>query len=126
MSDLLRKKTKPNKLLNRGQQITPNTTFSLDDVTSNSDGKQPVVETPAAKEVQTKTRTSKVQAATTTVRVSSSTKEKLNALVTMGIADSVDNLLEILIEEYESAYLTKEEKKQYSLILEIYAAKKKK
>ncbi|OAH58646.1 hypothetical protein AWH48_16750 [Domibacillus aminovorans] len=126
MSDLLRKKTKPNKLLNRGQQITPNTTFTLDDVTSKSESKQPVTEAPAQKELETRTRTNKVQATTTTVRVSTPTKEKLNALVTMGIADSVDNLLEILIEEYESTYLTKEEKKQYSLILEIYAAKKKK
>jgi hypothetical protein len=124
MSDLLKKK--PNKLLNRGKQITPNTTFSLDNETNENDTKQPAQEMLEKKELEIKTRSTKGQTTTTTVRVSTPTKEKLNALVTMGIADSVDHLLEILIEEYESTYLTKNEKKQYSLILDIYASKKKK
>lgn len=125
MSDLLRKKTKPNKLLNRGQKITPTTTFSL---ANEGSGGQPVQEAPTKKEAETKSRARKApaQAGSTTVRVSNSVKEKLNALVTLGISNSVDSLLEILIDEYESAYLTKEEKKQYSLILEIYASKNKK
>lgn len=122
MSDLLRKKTKPNKLLNRGQKITPTTTFSLTDEISSP----PVQETPASKEAETRASKAQAKTASTTVRVSAPIKEKLNALVTMGIAGSVDSLLEILIEEYESAYLTKEEKKQYALILDIYASKKKK
>ncbi|OMP66326.1 DUF5388 domain-containing protein [Domibacillus epiphyticus] len=122
MSDLLKKK--PNKLLNRGKQITPATTFSLDnDIKTREPVKE--AETTPKKMPETKTR-STAASSTTTVRVSMSTKEKLNALVTMGTADSVDSLLEILIEEYHSTYLTKDEKKQYSLILDIYASKKKK
>lgn len=119
MSDLLKKK--PNKLLNRGKQITPNTTFSLD----NDSYEKPKItlepKEPEKKEIQTK----RVHPGTTTVRVSTTTKEKLNGLVTLGIAESVDSLLEILVEEYQSNYLTKEQKKQYSLILDIYASRKK-
>ncbi|MCP3764647.1 hypothetical protein NLX67_20105 [Domibacillus sp. A3M-37] len=120
MSDLLKKK--PSKLLNRGKQITPNTTFSLDNENSKPVNTVPVPE-PEKKEIAAKTK--KVQPGTTTVRVSTTTKERLNGLVTLGIAESVDSLLEILVEEYQTNYLTKEQRKQYSLILDIYASRKK-
>ncbi|MCI2255329.1 hypothetical protein L2D08_13225 [Domibacillus sp. PGB-M46] len=119
MSDLLKKK--PNKLLNRGKQITPNTTFSLDNDSFN----KPSIATDPTPPEKKETQTKRVQPGTTTVRVSTTTKEKLNGLVTLGIAESVDSLLEILVEEYQSNYLTKEQKKQYSLILDIYASRKK-
>ncbi|WP_050184233.1 DUF5388 domain-containing protein [Domibacillus robiginosus] len=119
MSDLLKKK--PNKLLNRGKQITPNTTFSLD----NDNFEKPKLATETKQLEKKETQTKRVQPGTTTVRVSTTTKEKLNGLVTLGIAESVDSLLEILVEEYQSNYLTKEQKKQYSLILDIYASRKK-
>ena len=118
MSDLLKKK--PNKLLNRGKQITPNTTFSLD-----NDNTKPVNTVPVSEKKELPAKTKKVHSGTTTVRVSTTTKEKLNGLVTLGIAESVDSLLEILVEEYQSNYLTKEQRKQYSLILDIYASRKK-
>lgn len=118
MSDLLKKK--PNKLLNRGKQITPNTTFSLENESRNE-----VKASPEPEKKETAPTTKKVHPGTTTVRVSTTTKEKLNGLVTLGIAESVDSLLEILVEEYQSNYLTKEQKKQYSLILDIYASRKK-
>ncbi|MET1032148.1 DUF5388 domain-containing protein [Domibacillus tundrae] len=118
MSDLLKKK--PSKLLNRGKQITPNTTFSLDNENS-----KPVNTVPEPEKKEMAAKTKKVQPGTTTVRVSTTTKERLNGLVTLGIAESVDSLLEILVEEYQTNYLTKEQRKQYSLILDIYASRKK-
>lgn len=114
MSDLLRKK---NKLLERGAPIVPERVFTMDDL--NTVSKDPVEEKKPAKK-NTRTTAEK----TTTVRVSAATKNKLNAMVTVGIADTVDQLTDVLIDEYISNILSKEEKKQLNIVLDLYKTKK--
>lgn len=113
MSDLLRKKPKK---IERSPTVTPKTTFSVNDLPQQS--KEEVI-------VEKKAAPSKlgVTEKTTTVRVSVSMKNKLNALVTMGIADTVDQLTDVLIDEYVTNILSKDEKKQLEIILDLYKSK---
>lgn len=112
MSDLLRKKTKK---IERSPTVTPKTTFSVSDLPQ-----QP-------KEVEVEKKVSPAKPAvvekTTTVRVSVAMKNKLNAMVTMGIADTVDQLTDVLIDEYVTNILSKDEKKQLEIILDLYKSK---
>ena len=112
MSDLLKRKPKK---IERSQTVTPRTTFSLNDLPE-----QPKEEIVEKKVSKPKTL---VAEKTTTVRVSVAMKNKLNALVTMGIADSVDQLTDVLIDEYVNNILSKDEKKQLEIILDLYKSK---
>lgn len=113
MSDLLKRKPKK---IEKGVTVTPKTTFTLDELPEPS--KAPVIEkTPAAK---VKPRQPEK---TTTVRVSVPMKNKLNAMVTMGLADSVDQLTDLVVDEYISNILTKDQKKQLDIIYEMYNRK---
>lgn len=113
MSNLLNKNSKK-KLLERGPQITPSTSFKLDEVESTvteiskQPGKKKVV--PPEKKV-------------TSVRVKKSTRDKLNALVSLNKADTIDELIEIMIEEYSSVHITKDEKKQFEIVMDLYKSK---
>ncbi|MBM7580825.1 DUF5388 domain-containing protein [Jeotgalibacillus terrae] len=115
MSDLLRKKNKP--ILDRGNSIKPKTTFNLEEAKDT----KPVTE--SAGTIREPAR-KKPASTSTTVRVSAMNKDKLNALVTLGVADNVDNLVDILMDEYVTSILSKDEKKQYSMILDVYNLKK--
>ena len=113
MSNLLNKSSKK-KLLERGPQITPSTSFKLDEVESTVTElpKQPVKkkEVPPEKKV-------------TSVRVKKSTRDKLNALVSLNKADTIDELIEIMIDEYSSVHITKDEKKQFEIVMNLYKSK---
>lgn len=115
MSDLLRKKPKK---IERSPTVTPKTTFSLQDLPQ-------IPEQPKEKVTEKKYSPAKPAAPekTTTVRVSVAMKNKLNALVTMGVADTVDQLTDVLIDEYVTNILSKDEKKQLEIILDLYKSK---
>ncbi|WP_052131613.1 DUF5388 domain-containing protein [Planococcus sp. CAU13] len=112
MSDLLRKKPKK---IERSPTVTPKTTFSVNDLPKNPKEEVPEKKVTPAKPI--------VAEKTTTVRVSVAMKNKLNALVTMGIADTVDQLADVLIDEYVTNILSKDEKKQLEIILDLYKSK---
>lgn len=116
MSDLLRKKPKK---IERSPTVTPKTTFSVNDLPQ-----QPVKQ-EKEEVAEKKFSPSKPAGAekTTTVRVSVAMKNKLNALVTMGIADTVDQLTDVLIDEYVTNILSKDEKKQLEIILDLYKSR---
>lgn len=108
------------KLLDRGPKITPAQEFTLDAMDTketkvNSGEPEPL---KIVKEVPKKARQS-----TTTVRVEKLTRSKLNALVQMGKAESVDVLVDILIDEYVNHQLLKDEKKTYDIILNVLRKK---
>lgn len=118
MSDLLRKK-EPGKI-QRSQTVVPKNTFNIKDVESPKEQEKTPVSTSK------KTVNSNVVAEkSTTVRVNMSTKNKLNALVTLGIASTVDDVTDLLINDYISNILTKDERKQFEIIFELYKSKTK-
>lgn len=107
MSDLLNQKRKSPRL-ERPAEVKPQKTFDIKSIES----------TPEEKTIKAKKRT-------TTVRVSQDMKDKLNALVTLGVADSVDATVDILYDEYVNNILDKEERKQLKMMQEIYNKKSK-
>ena len=116
MSDLL--KRKPPGLIERSQTAVPKNTFSIKDLETNNE--------PDKTSVPKKSTNSNVIVEkSTTVRVNMSTKNKLNALVTIGIAPTVGDVIDLLINDYQSNILTKDEKKQYDIIFELYRSKTK-
>lgn len=119
MSDLL--KRKPPGLIERSQTAVPKNTFSIKDLETN-------MEPDKTEEVVSKkpVNTTNVNAEkSTTVRLNRSTKNKINALVTLGIASTVDDVTDLLINDYISNILTKDERKQFEIIFELYKSKSK-
>ncbi|OHX51647.1 DUF5388 domain-containing protein [Planococcus faecalis] len=113
MSNLLNKNSKK-KLLDRGPQIQPTAPFKLDDV-------EPVVQVEPEKIVKKKPTSSEKKESS--VRVKKSTRNKLNALVSLNKADTIDDLIEIMFDEYFSVHVTKDEKKQFDMIMDLYKSK---
>lgn len=105
------------KLLDRGPKIAPVQEFTLEDI----DTKISSVETEPLKIVKEKPK--KIKQSTTTVRVEKLTRSKLNALVQMGKAESVDLLVDILIDEYVNHQLLKDEKKTFDILLNVLRKK---
>lgn len=116
MSNLLNKNSKK-KLLERGPQISPANQFKLEAVEQN----ESLINEPT-KKVETKKVVS-TEKKVTSVRVKKSTRDKLNALVSLNKADTIDELLEIMIDEYLSANILKDEKKQFDMVVELYKSK---
>lgn len=115
MSDLL--KRKPRKI-EKGVTVKPQSTFSLNELSAEA------VQDPAPeKKKPTPTPTKPPVRQTTTVRVSVAMKDKMNAMVTMGIADSVDQLTDLAFDEYISNILTKDQRKQLEIIYDLYKNK---
>ena len=120
MSDLLRKKT-PGKI-QRSQNVVPKNTFNINELEPNKELKIEHDTTPAIN----KTKNSNViTEKSTTVRVGMNTKNKLNALVTLGIAQTVDDVTDLLINDYLTNILTKDERKQFEIIFQLYKSKAK-
>lgn len=116
MSNLLNKNPRK-KLLERGPQISPANQFKLEAVEQTE---------PVVPEVEKKPETKKVtppEKKVTSVRVKKSTRDKLNALVSLNKADTIDELLEIMIDEYLSANILKDEKKQFDIVMNLYKSK---
>lgn len=120
MSDLLRKK-QPGKI-QRSQTVVPKNTFNIKELETVKENVPETVTTPAPK---TATVSNLVAEKSTTVRVNMTTKSKLNALVTLGIAPNVDEVTDLLINDYLTNILTKDERKQFEIILGLYKKKMK-
>lgn len=114
MSNLLNNSSKK-KLLNRGPQITPATEFKLDESITST-----LPKSQGNEKINTLIKNDKK---ITSVRVRKSTQKQLNALVNINKADSVDQLIEIMLDEYKSNNLVKEEKKQFDLIMDLLNSK---
>lgn len=120
MSNLLSNNSRKKKLLDRGPKITPAQEFTLTDIDT-KETEVSSVEPEPLKIVKDKPK--KVKQSTTTVRVEKLTRSKLNALVQMGKAETVDVLVDILIDEYVNHQLLKDEKKTYDILLNILRKK---
>lgn len=107
MSNLLQPKK---KLLNRGPKIEPAKTFSLEEV-------EKVAEQPQ-EEPKKVGRPRTVTDEITSVRISKSTRSKLNALVQMGKASNADMMINELIEQYVSSSLTDDDSRIFNIISE--------
>lgn len=115
MADLLKRTPKKSECK---QTVTPRTIVSTVNLLEPT--KEDVVEKNVSKTNSPLTKKN------TTVRVSFAVKNKLNALVIMGVADSVDRLIDILIDEYVNNILSENKEKQLELLLDIYKNKKNK
>ena len=110
MSNLLNNNKPKKKLLDRGPKIMPAQEFKLEDATAD------VQEQPAQAEPAKKRNTA---AQITSVRVTKTTRNKLNTLIQLGKADSVDVLLDHLLDEYIENHLAQEEQKTFDLIFDV-------
>lgn len=119
LSNLLNNKKK--KLLDRGPKITPAQEFILNDVETNETNVSTVEPEPI--KIVKEEKPKKTKQSTTTVRVEKITRSKLNALVQMGKAETVDVLVDILIDEYVNHQLLKDEKKTYDILLNVLRKK---
>lgn len=111
MSNLLQPKK---KLLNRGPKIEPAKTFSLEQVEKVAppeDAVQPE-QTEAKKVGRPRTVTEEI----TSVRISKSTRSKLNALVQMGKSTNADMMISELIDQYVASSLTEDDQRVYNII----------
>lgn len=120
MSNLLNNGKPKKKLLERGPKIVPAQEFKLEPTEEANDESAAQNQQPEAKPVEEAKRTRKRESAQiTSVRVTKTTRNKLNALIQLGKADNVDVMIDILLDEYIENNLVKDEKKTYNLILEI-------
>ena len=122
MSNLLNNGKPRKKLLERGPKIVPAQEFKLDAVEEAEAASKPQQEQqqPEAKQAEKPKRARKSESAhITSVRVTKPTRNKLNALIHMGKAESVDVIIDILLDEYIENNLVRDEKKTFNLVLDI-------
>ncbi|HWL23359.1 MAG TPA: DUF5388 domain-containing protein [Ureibacillus sp.] len=117
MSNLLNNQRSKKRLLDRGPKIVPDQEFKLDEVNETTTVE---VETEKPVEKDTKRR---ADTRITSVRVTKTTRNKINTLIQLGKAESVDQLIDILLDEYIETNLVKDEKKTYNLVFEIIQKK---
>ena len=127
MSNLLNNGKPRKKLLDRGPKIVPAQEFKLEETVEVKES-APTQDKQAAKPAQKKvakpapakkTKKQKVETNITSVRVTKSTSNKLNALIQLGKADSVDVLLDTLLDEYIENSLVQDEQKIFNLFYEV-------
>lgn len=122
MSNLLNNGKPRKKLLDRGPKIVPAQEFKLEEtveVKESAPAQEKQVAKPARKRTAKKTKKQKVETNITSVRVTKSTRNKLNALIQLGKADSVDVLLDTLLDEYIENSLVQDEQKIFNLFYEV-------
>lgn len=126
MSNLLNNGKPKKRLLERGPKIVPEQEFKLEPAEEAEAEAEAVVQekqqpTPKTTEEASvkKTKKREVAAQITSVRVTKTTRNKLNALVQLGKADSVDVLIDILLDDYIENNLVKDEKKTFNLVLGV-------
>lgn len=56
---------------------------------------------------------------TTTIRCEVNTSHRINAFVTVGGHDSLQELLEVLLDEYEQTFFT-DERREIRILIDIY------
>ncbi len=61
---------------------------------------------------------------TTTIRCEVNTSYRINAFVTVGGHDSLQELLEVLLDEYEQTFFT-DERREIRILIDIYITKTK-
>lgn len=115
MSNLLNKSKKKGNLNERGPAIVPVDSFTMDDLAPKKD-KKLLRKSDTQKAAQ-------LEKKVTSVRVKKSTRDKLNALVNLNKADTIDELIENMINEYLETNIMKDEKKQYDMIVELFRNK---
>lgn len=118
MSNLLNKpgnsSTKVNKI-DRIETTAPQNTFSPNDVfTISQDTEMPLPQKKQDKKQQDKS---------TSIRCSFRNKDRLNALVVLNGSDSVDQILDIILDEHE-ATMTQEQRRELRTIINIYSKKR--
>lgn len=124
MSNLLNNGKPKKRLLERGPKIVPEQEFKLEPAEEAEaeavvqEKQQPTPKTTEEASVK-KTKKREVAAQITSVRVTKTTRNKLNALVQLGKADSVDVLIDILLDDYIENNLVKDEKKTFNLVLGV-------
>lgn len=118
MSDLLKNNAGKKKLLNRGPKILPDQEFKLEEKDTDVEAEAEVQKLDQKPEAPKPTKKREV-AQITSVRVTKTTRNKLNALIQLGKAENVDNLIDILLDEYIENNLLKEEKKTFNIVLDI-------
>ncbi|MGN7118978.1 DUF5388 domain-containing protein [Lysinibacillus odysseyi] len=121
MSNLLNNGKPKKKLLERGPKIVPAQEFKLETEEEANDESSPQEQRFEAKPVveEAKQTRKRESAQITSVRVTKTTRNKLNALIQLGKADNVDVMIDILLDEYIENNLVKGEKKTFNLILDI-------
>lgn len=120
MSNLLNSGKPKKKLLERGPKIVPAQEFKLDSAEETEAEVKSQKQQPEVKPVEeAKPARKRESAQITSVRVTKTTRNKLNALIQLGKADSVDVMIDILLDEYVENNLVKDEKKTFNLILDI-------
>lgn len=111
------------RLLERKPVATPQKTYSPEDAVAETnlvEAKEEVTQTKRKKTTQRS-----VTNGSTTVRVSTNTKNQLAALVTMGMGESVDAVISTFIDDYVEG-MASDQKKEYQLIKEILMMKTRK
>lgn len=111
------------RLLERKSAATPQKTYSPEDTVAE---KTPI----EAKDETTQIRRKKTPPratinGSTTVRVSTNTKNQLSALVTMGVGDSVDAVISTFIDDYIEG-MANDQKKEYQIVKDIMMMKSRK
>ncbi|QPJ28009.1 hypothetical protein IMX23_14485 (plasmid) [Listeria seeligeri] len=111
MSDSGKQLLNKPKTIERSKQIEPNSSFSRNSIfTSNNEKNNLKTEKKSMEK-------------TTTARLSFRNKDRINALVALKGLDSVDELLDVLIDEHE-AILTTDEKRELRTMVSIYEKKR--
>lgn len=117
--NLLNKNKGKRNLLERKEEVKPKQSFNRSTLYTVNEPQQDdhdqKREAPRKKEKST----------TTTIRCATNTSHRLNALVTSFNLDSVNELLEILLDNYEAS-LTQDERREIKTLLEVYQRKSRK
>lgn len=121
MSNLLKKGN-----LSRTPNIKPKETFSLnDDVkieSEKAEETQITAEEATEEKVTPKKATKKkrkVNEDITSVRVTKETRSRLNALIQLGRAENVDDLIDAIVDDYIEVQLTPAEKKTFNILVDV-------
>lgn len=118
-------KNQPQKkrLLERKSVAAPQKTYSPEDTVSEMTAVEAKEEATQTKRKKTTPRAT--TNGSTTVRVSTNTKNQLSALITMGIGESVDAVISTFIDDYVEG-MASDQKKEYQLLKEIIMMKTRK
>lgn len=111
------------RLLERKSVATPQKTYSPEDAVTETNLVEAKEEATRSQRKKTTPRT--VTNGSTTVRVSTNTKNQLAALVTMGMGESVDAVISTFIDDYIEG-MANDQKKEYQLLKDIMMMKTRK
>lgn len=111
------------RLLERKSVAAPQKTYSPEDVAAETSLVE--VKEEATRPQRKKTTQRTVTNGSTTVRVSTNTKNQLAALVTMGMGESVDAVISTFIDDYVEG-MASDQKKEYQLLKDIMMMKTRK